>query len=151
MRRVSGCGGRHHRQGCSASCGEHKDRGHPAPPQDLLYLATCSASSGISVKAVDLRDEHWRLPRRRHACLRWRRPDDTSLAAAGSASKLLWASAKSLTRAQNDGAEDKVIAWSAGGNDRKIKGNDYVQQFALPNFFFFVTTAYESCAIVAFR
>ena len=42
-----------------------------------------------------------------------------------------------------DGAEDTVIAWSAGGNDRKIKGNDYVQQFALPNFFFFVTTAYD--------
>ena len=50
---------------------------------------------------------------------------------------------KSLTRAQVDGAGDKVIAWSAGGNDRKIKGNDYLQQFALPNFFFFVTTAYN--------
>jgi putative ABC transport system substrate-binding protein len=50
---------------------------------------------------------------------------------------------KSLTRAQVDGAEDKVIAWSAGGNDRKMKGKDYLQQFALPNFFFFVTTAYN--------
>ena len=50
---------------------------------------------------------------------------------------------ESLTRAQIDGAEDKVIAWTAGGNDRKIKGNDYLQQFALPNFFFFVTTAYN--------
>ena len=50
---------------------------------------------------------------------------------------------KSLTRAQVDGAEDKVIAWTAGGNDRKMKGNDYLQQFALPNFFFFVTTAYN--------
>jgi hypothetical protein len=30
-----------------------------------------------------------------------------------------------------------------GGNDRKMKGNDYLQQFALPNFFFFVTTAYN--------
>jgi hypothetical protein len=34
-------------------------------------------------------------------------------------------------------------AWTAGGNDRKLKGNDYLQQFALPNFFFFVTTAYN--------
>ena len=34
-------------------------------------------------------------------------------------------------------------AWTAGGNDRKMKGNDYLQQFALPNFFFFVTTAYD--------
>jgi uncharacterized protein len=50
---------------------------------------------------------------------------------------------KSLTRAQVDGAEDKVIAWTAGGNDRKMKGKDYLQQFALPNFFFFVTTAYN--------
>src|SRR5580700_6787053 len=50
---------------------------------------------------------------------------------------------KSLTRAQVDGAEGKVIAWTGGGNDRKMKGNDYLQQFALPNFFFFVTTAYN--------
>jgi hypothetical protein len=50
---------------------------------------------------------------------------------------------KSLTRAQVDGAEGKVIAWTAGANDRKLKGNDYLQQFALPNFFFFVTTAYN--------
>jgi hypothetical protein len=32
---------------------------------------------------------------------------------------------------------------TCGGNDRKMKGNDYLQQFALPNFFFFVTTAYN--------
>src|SRR4029078_13509157 len=50
---------------------------------------------------------------------------------------------KCLNRAQGDGAEGKVIAWTAGGNDRKLKGNDYLQQFALPNFFFFVTTAYN--------
>ena len=50
---------------------------------------------------------------------------------------------KSLTRAQVDGAEGKIIEWKGGGNDRKMKGNDYLQQFALPNFFFFVTTAYH--------
>ncbi|MFI4959537.1 MAG: DUF1993 family protein [Lysobacterales bacterium] len=32
---------------------------------------------------------------------------------------------------------------TAGGNERKMKGNDYLQQFALPNFYFFVTTAYD--------
>jgi hypothetical protein len=37
----------------------------------------------------------------------------------------------------------RFIAWTGGGNDRKMKGNDYLQQFALPNFFFFVTTAYN--------
>src|SRR5262249_17496199 len=50
---------------------------------------------------------------------------------------------KSLTREQVDGSENKVIAWKGGGNDRKMKGNDYLQQFALPNFYFFVTTAYD--------
>jgi uncharacterized protein len=40
-------------------------------------------------------------------------------------------------------AEEKIIAWTGGGNDRKMKGNDYLQQFALPNFFSFVTTAYN--------
>ena len=58
--------------------------------------------------------------------------DDTSFAAA-----------KSRVESQVDGAEGKVIAWTGGGNDRKMKGNDYLQQFALPNFFFFVTTAYN--------
>ena len=50
---------------------------------------------------------------------------------------------KSLTREQVEGAESKVISWTAGNNNRKINGNDYLQQFALPNFFFFVTTAYD--------
>jgi hypothetical protein len=69
--------------------------------------------------------------------------DDTSFAAAKSRVETALGFVKSLTRAQVDGAEGKVIAWTAGSNDRKIKGNDYLQQFALPNFFFFVTTAYD--------
>ena len=69
--------------------------------------------------------------------------DDTSFAAAKSRVETALGFVKSLTRAQVDGAEDKVIAWTAGGNDRKMKGKDYLQQFALPNFFFFVTTAYN--------
>ena len=48
-----------------------------------------------------------------------------------------------LTRAQIDGTEDKDIVWSGGGKDRKMKGAAYLQQFALPNFYFFVTTTYN--------
>ena len=69
--------------------------------------------------------------------------DDTSFAAAKSRVETALGFVKSLTPAQLDGAEGKVVAWTAGGNERKLKGNDYVQQFALPNFFFFVTTAYD--------
>ena len=69
--------------------------------------------------------------------------DDTSFAAAKSRVETALGFVKSLKPAQLDGAEGKVVAWTAGGNDRKLKGNDYLQQFALPNFFFFVTTAYD--------
>jgi len=69
--------------------------------------------------------------------------DDTSFADAKKRVEAALAFVKSLTPAQVNGAEDKIIAWSAGGNERKLKGNDYLQQFALPNFFFFVTTAYD--------
>jgi uncharacterized protein len=69
--------------------------------------------------------------------------DDTSFAAAKSRVETALGFVKSLTREQVDGAESKIIAWTAGSNNRKLKGNDYLQQFALPNFFFFVTTAYD--------
>lgn len=69
--------------------------------------------------------------------------DDTSFAAAKKRVEDLLAFVNTLTRAQIDGSEDKVISWSAGGNERKLKGVDYVRQFALPNFYFFVTTAYN--------
>jgi len=69
--------------------------------------------------------------------------DDPSFAAAKSRVETALGFVKSLTRAQLDGAEGKVIAWTGGGNDRKMKGVDYLQQFALPNFYFFVTTAYN--------
>jgi len=69
--------------------------------------------------------------------------DDTSFADAKRRVETALAFIKSLSRAQVEGAEDKTIAWTAGGNERKMKGSDYLQQFALPNFFFFVTTAYN--------
>jgi hypothetical protein len=69
--------------------------------------------------------------------------DDTSFADARTRVESALGFVKTLTRAQVDGAEDKIIAWTAGGSERKLKGDDYLQQFALPNFFFFVTTAYD--------
>jgi uncharacterized protein len=68
--------------------------------------------------------------------------DDTSFADAKTRVETALGFVKSLTRPQVDGAEDKTIAWGAN-NERKLKGNDYLQQFALPNFYFFVTTAYD--------
>src|ERR1700722_5658786 len=69
--------------------------------------------------------------------------DDTSFAAAKKRVEDSLAFVNTLTRAQIEGSEDKVISWMAGGAERKMKGNDYLRQFALPNFFFFVTTAYD--------
>ena len=69
--------------------------------------------------------------------------DDTSFAAAKTRVEAAQAFVKTLTRAQFEGSEDKVIAWMAGGAERKMQGAAYLQQFALPNFFFFVTTAYD--------
>jgi hypothetical protein len=69
--------------------------------------------------------------------------DDTSFADAKRRVETALAFVKALTREQIDGAEDKTIVWTAGGNERKLKGHDYLQQFALPNFYFFVTTAYN--------
>lgn len=69
--------------------------------------------------------------------------DDTSFADAKKRVDTALEFVKSLNRAQLNGAEEKTIAWTAGGTDRKLKGADYLQQFALPNFYFFVTTAYD--------
>ncbi len=69
--------------------------------------------------------------------------DDTSFAQAKKRVEDSLAFVKSLKRAQIEGAEDKDIVWTAGSNTRKMKGAAYLQQFGLPNFFFFVTTAYD--------
>ncbi len=69
--------------------------------------------------------------------------DDTSFAAAKKRCEDSAAFVNTLTRAQVEGSEDKVISWMAGGNERKMKGGDYVRQFGLPNFLFFATTAYD--------
>jgi hypothetical protein len=69
--------------------------------------------------------------------------DDTSFAAAKKRVEDSLAFVNTLTRAQIEGSEDKVISWMAGSAERKMKGADYLRQFGLPNFFFFVTTAYD--------
>jgi hypothetical protein len=69
--------------------------------------------------------------------------DDASFADARKRIEAALGFATSLTRSQVDGAEDRTIAWMAGGSERKLQGKDYLQQFALPNFYFFVTTAYD--------
>jgi hypothetical protein len=44
--------------------------------------------------------------------------------------------------AQIDGSEQKKIELKAGQRELKFTGEDYLLGFALPNFFFHVTTAY---------
>jgi hypothetical protein len=69
--------------------------------------------------------------------------DDTTFAAAKKRIEDSLAFVNTLKREQIDGTEDKVITWMAGGAERKLKGTDYLSQFGLPNFFFFVTTSYN--------
>jgi uncharacterized protein len=44
--------------------------------------------------------------------------------------------------AQIDGSEDRDIRLVLGGQPRDFKGENYLVNFALPNFYFHVTTAY---------
>jgi hypothetical protein len=70
--------------------------------------------------------------------------DDTSFAAAKSRVETALARLREVTDTRTSRRRGgQVIAWTSGGNDRKMKGNDYLQQFAFLNFFFFVTTAYN--------
>ena len=50
---------------------------------------------------------------------------------------------KTLTAAQINGTEDKTITLTVGGNTMTFKGLDYLLYWALPNFYFHVTTAYN--------
>jgi hypothetical protein len=50
---------------------------------------------------------------------------------------------KSVTPAQIDGSEDKEIALRLGGHSVRFTGMQYLLGFALPNFYFHVTTAYD--------
>ena len=50
---------------------------------------------------------------------------------------------KSFSAAQIDGSEDRDISLKVGGYEMKFKGQPYLLTFALPNFYFHVTTAYN--------
>ena len=49
---------------------------------------------------------------------------------------------ESLKPAQIDGSEEREITIPVGANTRSFKGQQYLVGFALPNFYFHVTTAY---------
>jgi hypothetical protein len=48
-----------------------------------------------------------------------------------------------LKPAQVDGSEEREVTLKMGGNTLTYKGQPYLLYFALPNFFFHVTTAYS--------
>ena len=50
---------------------------------------------------------------------------------------------KSLPKADIEGSEERSIAMKVGGKDIVFTGRDYLLGFAVPNFFFHVTTAYN--------
>lgn len=49
---------------------------------------------------------------------------------------------KEFKPSQIDGSEERDISFPLGGQPRHFKGENYLVGFALPNFFFHVTTAY---------
>jgi hypothetical protein len=49
-----------------------------------------------------------------------------------------------------DGSEDRDITFTVGGQEMRFKGQPYLVHFALPNFYFHATTAYDllrSCGV----
>lgn len=49
---------------------------------------------------------------------------------------------RSVPASSIDGSEEREIAFKAGKNEYKFTGVQYLQGFAIPNFFFHVTVAY---------
>ncbi|HKX09978.1 MAG TPA: DUF1993 domain-containing protein [Stellaceae bacterium] len=50
---------------------------------------------------------------------------------------------KTLDARQIDGAADREINFPLGPNKGQMKGDDYLNHFVLPNFYFHITTAYD--------
>jgi hypothetical protein len=50
---------------------------------------------------------------------------------------------KTVERAQVDGQEEREVVIKTGGGEARFTAQRYLLQFALPNFFFHVTTAYD--------
>ena len=49
----------------------------------------------------------------------------------------------SFTATQIDGSEEEVLDVNLGGHQVQISGRDFLLRYALPNFFFHCTTAYD--------
>ena len=45
--------------------------------------------------------------------------------------------------AEFEGAEERTVTLKVGGNDVELKGQKYLLDVAMPNFYFHVTTAYD--------
>lgn len=50
---------------------------------------------------------------------------------------------KGIDRAKIDGSEAKEIVFPTGDTERRLSGKDYSFGFAMPNFYFHLTTAYD--------
>jgi hypothetical protein len=50
---------------------------------------------------------------------------------------------KTFVPEQFDGSSERTISYSAGGAPRQSNGQDYLLNFALPNFYFHVVTAHD--------
>jgi uncharacterized protein len=50
---------------------------------------------------------------------------------------------KSLSPGQLDGKEDSTVTITMGGQQRQFKAQNYLYHFAMPNFYFHTTTAYN--------
>ncbi|MFZ1470647.1 MAG: DUF1993 domain-containing protein [Paracoccaceae bacterium] len=49
----------------------------------------------------------------------------------------------SFTPAQYENAESRIVSFPSGGRDMTLPGQDYLTLYALPQFFFHLTTAYN--------
>jgi hypothetical protein len=52
---------------------------------------------------------------------------------------------KTIKPAQLDGKEDSQVTVTVGGQPRQFKAQNYLYHFAMPNFYFHLTTAYNIC------
>jgi hypothetical protein len=50
---------------------------------------------------------------------------------------------KSLKPEQLDGRENQQVTITAGGQQRNFQAQNYLYHFAMPNFYFHITTAYD--------
>lgn len=69
--------------------------------------------------------------------------DETSFAALKQRIAKTLSFVEAFRQADIDGSEDREITLAVGGREMHFKGQPYLVHFALPNFYFHVTTAYD--------